>query len=335
MNPLFIGLGATAPSWYRCALPAHALGADWVGTYDNLGGPVIAGNIEEIDYNDYDIIVAQQPYGEKSLEFIKQRQSEGKKVIFECDDFLHGVKKIEGHKNQKAYHKKRLRQTVEVMQQCDAMICSTEFLSNEYSKYNPNQFVCENGIETEKYNIERPEREPIIIGWAGGTGHHLAVGPWLEVISTILSEYEYVMFASIGVNYAQALEMRHEGQTLSIPWSTIENYPYSLTNIDIAIAPSHDSKYFKSKSDLRWLEASAAGIPCVVNPINYHDVEDHQTGLIAETPKEALNAIEKLIDDPSLKEKISNQAREYVKSKRDISITKEQWENSLEQIASL
>lgn len=331
---LHIGLASSAPCWYRCALPAWALENDWIGTFGALNGQLLAGNIQEVNYNNYDILVCQQPSSEDSLNFIKRQKKSGKKIVFECDDFVHGVKKIKGHRFQKAYNKKKIKFFQECMAESDAVICSTQYLSDQYKKYNPNQYVVPNGIETDRYDIERGEKEFLTIGWAGGTGHHLAVGPWLEAVSETMRYWHNVAFVSIGVNYAEAMEDRHPGRTISVPWSTIENYPYSLTNIDIAIAPSHDSKYFKSKSSLRWIEASAAGIPVLANPITYHEIEDGKTGLLAETPAQAEEKLDKLVSDEILREKLAAEAKETVRERFDIAVTSQIWRKTLEQIAN-
>ena len=54
-----------------------------------------------------------------------------------------------------------------------------------------------------------------------------------------------------------------------------------MTLFDIAIAPSSESNLFKGKSDLRWLEASALGVPLVAHPDVYPEIEDGVTGVHA------------------------------------------------------
>ena len=57
-----------------------------------------------------------------------------------------------------------------------------------------------------------------------------------------------------------------------------------MTLFDIAIAPSAENNLFRGKSDLRWLEASALGIPLVAHPDVYPEIEDGVTGVHARTP---------------------------------------------------
>jgi glycosyltransferase involved in cell wall biosynthesis len=333
---LFVGLGSSAPCYYRCALPASEIGADWVGVVGQSPDQcaIVAGNKDRVNWNDYDIIVAQQPGSPEWQKWIETRQPY-QKVVFECDDFLHGVRKIEHHRFQKQYHKKKLKQLQANMAACSAMICSTHFLSNQYAKYNPNQFVSEVGIKTDQYDVPIPERDEIHIGWAGGTGHHKAVAPWLQVILRILQQTKTVKFVSIGTNYASAINDYLPDRGISVPWTQMENLPYALTNMDIAIAPAHDSKYFRSKSDLRWLEASAVGIPVIANPITYHEIEHGKTGFLTDNENGVEHWLDKLIFDRDLRESISTEAKKYVQESRDSSVTSKIWEENFAQIAEL
>ncbi len=337
-NTLFIGLGTSAPSWYRCGLPANELGADWLALWTAPKGHDIfkvpwAGTVSKFpDFNDYDTIIVQQPRGDQWLAQIKEWQKQGKTVFFEVDDFLHGVHKIKEHSNRHMFAKPEIKKLVACMKQCDAMICSTEFLSEQYKKYNPNQYVCKIGIDTHRYkSVRLPERKHLVIGWAGGTGHHHAVGSWLEEVIKLVNLYDDVGFASTGTNYAQVVA-HHCGndKALSIPWVSIENYPFSLTNFDIVIAPAHESKYFLSKSDLRWLEASALGIPVVADPRVYSEVVDGSTGLLASTPEEVGDQLMELIEDSNLRHDIGTRAQCHVVEKRDIAIMAKQWIKAIE-----
>lgn len=336
-KPLFIGLSNKAPGFYRCGLPANALGWDWAGiTIDPPPtGVMVAGNMSEYpDLDDYDVIICQQPKGDSWLRFIKDLRKQGKIIIFECDDFLHGVNRVRGHKFAKEYNKKEIRKFVECMKASDGMIVSTEFLAEQYKKYNPNIQVCKNGIDTARYEVEPAERDSTIIGWAGGTGHHTSIGPWLEAVSDVLYMNNEANFISIGVNYGDLVNNRFPGRAISIPWVSLENLPYALSHFDIAIAPGHVSKYHKSKSDLRWLEASAVGIPTIASPQIYHEIEHEKTGLLTDDPSDVAEYLDELIYDKKTRKELGKNAQEYVQANRDISETAKQWEIAINNIVN-
>ncbi len=337
---LFIGLGSTPPSWYRCALPAHILEADWWGLYpvqqdaDILGAPYAGNMSAKPVFEDYDCIIIQQPRGEW-INIIKGWQKQGIKVIYEIDDFVHGIHKMQEHSNRKWFSKKFIRSMVECMRQCDGMIVSTDYLAIQYRKYNPNIHVCRLGLDMGRYiKIQHPPREEIVIGWAGGTGHHKAIGTWLIEILKVCQLFDNVRFASLGTEYAQIINLHTDNKGIIIPWVSLENFPYALTNFDINIAPAHESKYFQSKSDLRWLESSALGIPTIADPSVYYEIEDGVTGVFAVSDAHFADELHELIDNEAKRKMIGKQAQDYVVQHRDISVMAKQWETAIEAITS-
>ena len=332
---LWIGYGNSAQAWYRCGIPATELNSDWVGLMDgppDNGGIVIAGNCMNMPNPlDYEVVIVQLAVGEDWLNSIKSWQKAGVTVYYECDDYLHGVNRIKDHKYQGAFNKKRLKQYVNCMKACDGMIVTTQPLADYYSKYNSNIHVCQNFINTGLYDVlphEKPD-DKLFIGWSGGTGHLQAVKSWYREILDVMTTFNNTAFMSIGTNYGDEISMAFPDRSISVPWTNIENYPYALRAIDIGIAPSHDSKYFRSKSDLRWIEGAAVGLPMVVNPITYPEVEDRVTGMVANDSEEFEAKISELVMNADLRNEIAQNAKKYVQDNRDIRQGAEQWRQIL------
>lgn len=335
-NTLWVGLGNSAQAWYRCAMPANHLDQDWVGAahgIPNLGGVILTGNLKSsvIDYDKYENIIIQLGSDPAWIPKIKEWQKEGKRIFYECDDFLHGIHNIKDHRFKSEFAKKRVKKYVEVMQACDSLICSTEFLADQYKKYNSDVYVCLNGIDSELYENQKPEPqgETVFVGWSGGTGHLQAMKSWFNALLLVMDYKKNSYFLTCGANYADQVDEIFPGRATSIPWTTIENYPFIINSFDISIAPSHESKYFKSKSDLRWLEASASGVPVIANPNTYKEIKEGETGFLASTTDEFEEKLSELIDNKELRTKVGEQARQYIKDHRDISIMKDQWSQIL------
>jgi glycosyltransferase involved in cell wall biosynthesis len=325
---LFLGKGTGVVPWYRTGMPAFHLGCDWAGMtgvppHVQLVTSLKRGGHTPPNFSAYKIIVLQQVAGPEWAAAIYALRKQGIKVIYEVDDYLHGVKKIQSHHAKQAYTKKRLRGFEQCMSACDAMICSTEWLAQKYRRYNPNTYVCHNGVDTRLYDFELPKRRSVNIGFAGGEGHLESVQKWLPSIHKILDEFEQARFVAIGVPVAEM--MKRPDRCVQLPFVAIENFPATLTNFDIAIAPAGRGYFFAGKSDLRFLETGALAIPLVADPFVY-SVLDHDTGMEAETPEEAHEALRELMLDPDLRRRIGINARQYVRKCRDISVVIEQWE---------
>ena len=87
---LFVA-GTPSPSaWYRIALPAERLGADWIGVDANAGFAQVSGAIGlSVPYEDwfsYDALVLQQPHGDAWLQRIGELRAAGVTVLYETDE---------------------------------------------------------------------------------------------------------------------------------------------------------------------------------------------------------------------------------------------------------
>ena len=333
---LFVGIGASAPCWYRAALPATALGADWVGV---RGTPpelrFVTGDTGRVrsleDVYGYGVVVLQQPGGREWVALIRDLQARGVTVLYEIDDLLDAVRKAGGHEHAKAFSRERVRASELAMRVCDGVICSTGFLARRYASVNPEVSVCRNGLDVRRYDLTRAPREHVTIGWAGGAGHQGAFEGWLRPLREVMRARPGTRFMSVGAPFAELLEDEFGPErSLAIPFGQIETYPAAMANFDVALAPATPTSFFRAKSDLRWLEASALGIPVVADPLVYPDVEHGVTGLHAGTPTEAGEHLLALVDSRELRESIGAAAREVVSRTRRIEVAAEQWRAVLE-----
>lgn len=329
---LFMGLSKSAVAWYRCYLPAIHLKADWVGV---AGEPpllhvmtgLVKGDTVLPKYDDYKVVIIQQPYGQKWVEQILAIQRRGIKVLYEVDDYLHGVEKQATHDYAKWYTKERLKQYELCMRVCDGVICSTNYIARRYAKYNRRMFVCKNGIDMARYNLTRPERPTVNIGWAGATGHTQALMPWLKAVLQVMREYENTTFVAIGQPGVAVPFQRELGEhrAVGIPFTSMESYPAAMTMFDVALAPAGRTSWYRGKSDLRWLEASALAIPVIGDPYVYPEIDDGYTGFHAEDSGKVVEILRTLITNTAHREQVGRLAKIDVEQRRHIRVAAFQW----------
>jgi len=344
-DALFVGMGNTPVCYYRCMLPAMALGADWVGVGNeppNLiwtTGLVKDGSGEPRsvmpDFSRYKVIVLQQFASKAWREFVEKLREAGVKVVWECDDYLHGIQHLDDHDFKAHFDKSLLWDCEQMMKRCDALIASTEWIRGNYSHFQRNAYVCRNGLDVRRYELTMPERQSINIGWAGATGHLKAVIPWFQQVAAIMRMREDVNFISIGQDFARGFQQHFGNQrAIPVPWAAIEQYPAAMTMFDIALAPGGTGGWYRGKSDLRWLEAGALGIPAIVNPQVYPDVVDGENGFTAENPMEFVEKLMGLLGSTELRTTVGASARRHVREKRDIKVMSKQWLDVFDKVLS-
>lgn len=336
---LFVGKNAGVVPWYRTGMPAFYLGCDWICLQGRgyketfLSASLKRGGHSIPKLDDYKIVVLQQVEGRDWRREIKRLKRKGVKVIYEVDDYLHGVQDIQSHRAREVFNPERLIEFEVCMRACDAMICSTEWLAAHYAKFNPNTYVCKNGVETRRYMpFNLPERKTLNIGWAGGEGHLESVMEWIPAVEKILAEFEHTRFISIGLPVANLL--KQPKRAVALPFISLENFPGALCNFDIGIAPAGKGTFFQAKSDLRFLETGALGIPLVADPMVYDDIIPGSTGYWAENADDAEKWLRALVEDRGHRSDIAKAAREHVLQNRAIDVVVDQWEKVFIEVAS-
>jgi glycosyltransferase involved in cell wall biosynthesis len=337
---LFLSRGSNGVAWYRCALPALALGCDWASY--NGGEPPHAPLSPRqpqraLGYDDvpgYEVVIVQQPRGAAWLAAIREWQARGVVVLFEIDDWMRSVRKMQDHGNAKAFDRRVVEETELCMRAADGVICSTPWLAERYASLNPTTYVCRNGIDLKRYALTLPARDHVTVGWAGGTGHANALRPWLPQVAALLRDRPDTRFVSIGQRFAGELADEFgDERCLSVPWAPLDVYPAAMTLMDIALAPAGQNNFFRGKSDLRWLEASALGIPVIADPVVYPEIEHGVTGFHAGSPDEARALMGELAADRELRLRVGAAAQRHVSEHRSAQAAAEQWRTVLAAVA--
>ncbi|WP_028057397.1 glycosyltransferase family protein [Candidatus Solirubrobacter pratensis] len=336
---LFLSRGLKAPGWYRCALPALALGCDWVA-YGGEPPDLEVGygrsqrELSVADLAAYDVIVVQQPAGTGWLGLIREWQRKGIVVLADIDDYLRGVSKRTDHDFAGKYTKSRLEEYELCLRAVDGVICSTPWLAQRYRSLNPATYVCQNGLDLKRYALTRPERSHVGVGWSGATGHTKAIVPWLRELQALMREREDVHFISVGQGFATMFEAEFGRRALTVPFAALEVYPSAMTLFDVALAPAGANNFFRGKSDLRWLEASALGIPTIADPVVYPEIEHGVTGFHASRPAEMREILAELVADEDLRRRVGAAAKADVSERRSFQVTSRQWVDVLQAVGA-
>ena len=332
---LFVGAGSSGVCWYRCALPATALGADWLGVAGEPGSlRRVTGAwglpVDEPSWTGYDVVVLQLVHGAGWLRRIAELRAAGVIVLYEIDDDLRAVAAEPGHEFARLFPPQRLRAHEAAIRACDGLICSTPALAERLADLHETRHVCLNGLDLARYPHPLPQRETVTIGWAGGTGHERAMRPWLRSVADVLDARPQARFRSVGQPFGLQLAERFGPERASaMPFAALDTYPAAMAAFDVALAPAGRSADFAAKSDLRVLEAAALGLPVIADPAVYPSVVHGETGLHATTAAEAREAMLALVDDPELRRRLGSAARDYVERERTAVVAARQWDRVL------
>lgn len=107
-------------------------------------------------------------------------------------------------------------------------------------------------------------------------------------------------------------------RNLYIPEDLYEYYLLSVRNLDIAIAPLAPNRFNMSKSEIKAIEAASWGIPSVLpSYITYSRAFTHEENcLLYQNGREFQEAVELLVRDPEYRQKLGQNALQYVRDER-------------------
>jgi glycosyltransferase involved in cell wall biosynthesis len=295
------------------------------------------------DIMEADIIIAQRQYDPEVEEYIlAEARKYGKAVIYEVDDNLHAILDSSpvfgiyhnGSSAQKMVHK--------IIYNSIGITVSTLELAGDYCKLNNNLEVLPNSIDYALRDWETlpkdKDKDTLVVGWSGGSTHYSDLQLLETVIPEILLKYKHVKFGIYSsVQTAQQCVEKWKidpDRIMFISPRTFEEYPTGLPYFDIGLAPVVNCRFNASKSALKVLEYGSWGIPAVASkaPPYVTTIQEGITGYTARTPREWIEAISTLIENPDKRTEIGSNIQEVVHSDFDMAKNVHLWPEAWERI---
>lgn len=292
-------------------------------------------NLSCFDEKLFDIIIVQRD----CLDFrmakflIEYKNIHGTKLIYEIDDDLLGID--ENHPDYSEFILKK--KVIEyLLTNADYVTVSTNVLKQKFSKFNKDIVVmrnCLNELLNKPFSCNK-NNNIIKIGYMGTFTHKNDIKIIEKAISNVQCYFsdnfgKKVIFEIIGITN----DVPSFANSIKIP-NDCKSYPKFITWIwdvidwDIALAPLEDNDINSSKSEIKFLEYSAMGIPGIFSNIGAYSevIQDGVTGLIVNNcTEEWESALIKLIEDKKLYGNITINSRDLVDSNYSIRNMIDNW----------
>jgi glycosyltransferase involved in cell wall biosynthesis len=193
----------------------------------------------------------------QSLSGIQELKKRGMRIVYDCDDDIFSIK----HHNPAAHVFNPLakRCAYSLMELADVVTTTTSILAKRFPR--KDVVVIPNSVDTSTFKSFTPNTKRMI--WAGSATHWQDFKPILPAIRTFLRLHSDWKFICMGYNPA---DFRKNSQVESIGWRSITQYVEDMHNLeaDFAIIPLDNNDFNRAKSNLKWVEFSATGIPCIL-----------------------------------------------------------------------
>ncbi len=218
----------------------------------------------------------------------------------------------------------------------DGIIVSTPYLKEIYQEYCPHIYVVPNSIDTQKWDAApRKNKKGIRFGWIGGATHDEDLRILESVIPRVLDKVPDGKFVFVSSRSPEFLQ-NVRGVEVVNKWSPILKYQSHLAaqDFDIGLAPLRDNKFNRAKSNLRWLEYSALGIPSVCSNVGHfaQTIKHGVDGMLANEPDQFADHIIALAKDSNMRKAIGKAAHARIASDFNVDKTVEIYSAAIDDV---
>jgi glycosyltransferase involved in cell wall biosynthesis len=243
-------------------------------------------------------------------------------VIFSFDDAIHvGHHDVSRLNHPLLYSLKYGSGIVEVLKRSTHIIAGNRSLADFAIRYNPRVSIFPTVVDTDRY-LYRPQREedgrPLTIGWMGSR----STVPYLAVIEPALKR--------ISDTYRERVQFRFFGSPdYKLAVSNFKSFPFNVTteisdlqSFDLGIMPLPDTEWTRGKCAFKAIQYMATGAVTVASPVGMTTelVRDDVNGLLASSSEDWFHALNRLLLDRELRQRLSINARKTIENSYSLDV---------------
>jgi glycosyltransferase involved in cell wall biosynthesis len=280
-------------------------------------------------------------------EIVQRTRADGACLIYHLDDDLLDL--LDPSPFRKPISVQQRMMIRYLARESDGLIVSTANLRRRMARFSGNIEVVRNAIDERLFDfqtskaIASPDQSKSLktIGYMGTLTHERDIMMIALALRAVLRKHaDQVALEFVGGFSDPSVMASFQGLPVRVLDATTHSeYPafvrWMSENLkwDLAIAPLVDTPFTRCKSDIKFLDYGALGIPGIYSDVApYRGVIKHlNTGYLAPNSFAAWSeALEVLLKDDLLRSQIAANARHYVQSKRTLSCCAVQWRDAIQ-----
>ena len=309
MKVFGLPVGDDGCGYYRCYSPLRQL--QRMGHFVMLPtrGMVWLPEPETTEPGGIDIIVGQLMTGPRGMSFWEEWEGHAA-LVYDIDDDVFSS----DHEGSLWYKMPECRDIAAyLLCASDLVTVSTDPLAEIVSKYNPNVTVLRNCVHERLLTLDRPRRDRLTVGWAGGTSHQRDFEYAAPMLSRFLRRNPAADFHFIGADYRPLPAWKvPQDRARHTTWKPDVWDYYAGIDFDIGVAPLDPAgKFNLCKSQIKCLEMGALGIPVVASDCEAYRwyVEHGVTGFLVRRDHEWERYLRDLANDEAMRAEMGAAAK--------------------------
>jgi O-antigen biosynthesis protein len=271
-------------------------------------------------------------YQQKFFEFLESANKD-MHIMYDIDDvFIY--EDIPGYnKFRAAYRDPAIKETgLSIMKKCSEVTVTCNYMKEYYEQYVDHVTVIPNYMPKfwmDRYydevrlaknydrNVKKRKKPRVLYAASGAhfdvTGQNKYVDDFSHISDVVRNTVNDIQWVLLGAYPIPLRDLVTSGKIEFVHWKMIPDYPDHIHSlkINLAIAPLMDNTFNKCKSDLKFIESGAFGIPCICQDlITYNHAHYKFT-----TGDELIDQIKALLKDKPTYLKACRKAREYANTR--------------------
>lgn len=267
------------------------------------------------------------------MKFLKQiSQEQGFRLLYEIDDICFREDIPDYNKFKSAFEADDIRQaSMEMMAMCDEITVTCPFMRDYYKAKTGNQNITVIPNLMPKYwfgnfydediimkNFDKHQKRPRIL--YAGSGAHFDVDNKVgqkddfehvvDAIANTVKDFQWVFLGAFPMRLRPLVEA---GLIEFHPWVDLYKYPAKLWSmgVQMMIAPLQDNNFNRAKSDLKFIESSALGIPIACQNMCTYE----KAHIKFDTAEQMVSSIKDILHNRSMYRSFSRKGREFAEGR--------------------
>lgn len=232
----------------------------------------------------------------KHLRDIREKHNYKFKMVYEVDDVVFREEIPDYNKFKFAFDNDNVRQNcIDIINLCDEVTVTCDYMRELYKEKTGKQeiTVVPNfipyfwlGHVYDKNSVYRAydknKSKPRVLYTGSGAHYDVdnkngGIDDFSHVVDTVIKTIDKYQWVFVGAFPPKLMPYVKAGKIEFHQWQTLTNYPSMLSNLQatVMVAPLLDNSFNRSKSDIKFIEACALGVPCMVqNMETYKNAPD-------------------------------------------------------------
>lgn len=238
--------------------------------------------------------------------FLNTLKRRGRRLVFDYDDAMYAMAPGQDQGPRAWVRRRRLERFTACLAAADLVVVENEPNRTVAAQYCRQTMTITGPIDTDRYRpLDRSRGDEVVLGWIGSP----STTAYLRLIEPTLREL--AARRKVVLHLIGAARFEIPGVTVrQFPWN-LEREVDDLATFDVGLMPLTDDPWSRGKGGYKILQYMAMGLPSVASPvgINRELIRHGETGLLAATPAEWLDSLDRLVSNRNERERMGRAAR--------------------------